>query len=79
MRGPRCCSGRSTSPPPGHRPTLHDEEPDYLRESIDFSVYFDERGAISKVEVFCEVTALQDGISRLDAMKERASAPVLRA
>jgi restriction endonuclease Mrr len=27
MRGPRCCSGGSTSPPAAHRPTLHDEEP----------------------------------------------------
>jgi nucleoside-diphosphate-sugar epimerase len=27
MRGPRCCSGGSTSPSAAHRPTLHDEEP----------------------------------------------------
>lgn len=48
---------------------------DYLRESIDFSVYFDERGAISKVEVFCEVTALQDGISSVDAVAEYRADP----
>jgi hypothetical protein len=52
-----------------------EREANYLRESIDFSVYFDERGAISKVEVFCEVTVLQDGISRLDAVSEYRADP----
>jgi hypothetical protein len=29
MRGPRCCSGGSTSPSVTHRPTFHGEEPFY--------------------------------------------------
>jgi hypothetical protein len=52
-----------------------EREANYLRESIDFSVYFDARGAISKVEVFCEVTALQDGISSVDAVAEYRADP----
>jgi hypothetical protein len=52
-----------------------ERDAEYLRESIDFSVYFDERGAISKVEVFCEVTALQDGISSVEAVAEYRADP----
>ena len=47
-----------------------EQQHDYRRELGDFKIYFNEHGVMRRVEVTCEIIALEDSLTKVDAVAE---------
>lgn len=43
---------------------------DYRRELADFKIYFNEQGVLRRVELTCDIVALVDGLTKVEAVAE---------